>query len=172
MPCNFVIPVLNWTLCCFVKNILGYSTKCCSFCFRNFKVLCRITVLFFRMYFLHRKHAFSLFLFFPLPFKSLILGLDFQRSWAARTPLTSMWAAAALHFYKWDLKVFMKIQSFKLFKQDEFFYSRYNFFFLDERSDFFSFFFLHLCLYYELSNNFWRDFWIFCQIILKLPDMF
>lgn len=109
-----VILMLNWTLCCLVKNMLGYSTKCCSYCFRNFKVLRRITDLFFGMYFLYRKHVFSLFLFFPFPFKSLILGPDFQRSWAARTPLTSMWAAAALHLYKWDLKVFMKIQSFKL----------------------------------------------------------
>lgn len=78
--CNFVcnsLSKLNSVLRYLVKNMLGYSTKCCNF--RNFEVLRRITDLFFKMYLLCRKHLLLLlFLFFP--FKSLILGPDFQKS--------------------------------------------------------------------------------------------
>lgn len=169
-----VILMLNSTLCCLVKNILGYSTKCCSYCFRNFKVLRRITDLFFGMYFLYRKMYF-LCSFFSIPIQKSNFRARFPEELSSQDSTdvnVSCSCSAPLQMRLESIYENSELQTVKLFQPKEFFYIRYNFFFLDEHSDFFPFFFFICVVYCELSNNSWRDFWIFCQIILKLPDMF
>lgn len=65
-------------LCNFTYNSPTKLNHRCHIKNTHFKVIPRITDLFFEFYFLLRKHV-SLFLFFP-PFRSLILGPDFQLS--------------------------------------------------------------------------------------------
>lgn len=65
-------------VCNFVYSSLAKLNHCYLIKDTHFKVVHRITDLFFKMYFLFRKRV-PLFLFFP-PFRSLILGPDFQLS--------------------------------------------------------------------------------------------
>lgn len=75
------LKMLLWVnvLCNLICNSLTKLNHCYHIRNTHFKVVHRITDLFFKIYSLLRKYVYSIFLFFP-PFRSLILGPDFQLS--------------------------------------------------------------------------------------------